>query len=387
MNLIDSDGRLFGWVNIIDFIVVCFLVLGLLVGVKIVFFSEKTPTYVVMQLCEGSVRDFPRLTNCGLVPYFVKDAVAPGDKISSFGRVVAEVTDVDVEDQKNFRKDILIQMRVMADEKSSGFRFMNQDLKVNAPVYIKAPKMDLVGTIIKISPQPTNISRYYEERDVELIVYNMKPESFAVLERGLKELDTSNRVIANIVDFQTVGSKDRASDVLIRARLLVKYFDGDFWFKNSRFMIMEPVEIQTPTLAIKGQLSRIDFSDTNKSAETHAARTSVNKTVSIMAYKQRPWIAEAIKVSDMEIDNKGVVLAEVLSKQVSDTEIEVTTETGDVYKRLSPLFKDINLSVRISAERDVGGNLIFHSKNLKVGSSVTLSMPLIDVTGTVTGIN
>src|SRR3989344_4985910 len=270
MRFIDEQGKVFGKINVIDFIIIVFVILALIVVVKIVFLQPKEIVYATIQICEKSGNN---VINCGSVPYYMSNAVNKGDNIKSGGKVVLEILninslDVNLEKEGESRKDVLLEVRMKVNKKTDGLYFKGQVVKIGSPVFFSTQDINIAGVVTKIGEQ--NIS---EQLFPKIVLVNIKGE--------------------------------------------------------------------------------------------------------------KQCISDSISVGDKEITGKGIILAEVIEKQVSDAEIQVITESGDVLKKFSPIYKDIKLKVKISAENRED-QLIFRNDAVKIGKSISFNFPKVSVKGVIT---
>ncbi len=374
MRIIDRNGKLFGKINIIDFLVVLFILLVLIIGARIIFFHKKSITYAAIQVCEG--RDSKgNIFNCGKVPYFIGDAMEKGDVVKSFGKVIAQIVDVDTEDKDESKKDVLIELEMLTDVKKQGLYFRNQELRVNMPISFKTSKINIDGVITKLSSKRINITKPYTEKYVEIFFSNVPPEIFEVLSKGMKSM-YNGKVVTEVIDFEAISGVGVNKDVSIKAMLLVKYKEGGFWFEDQKLQVGAPIGLNIGDAYLKGKVMKIF--DEEKLEE----KTRIPMIVYVEMYNKRSWVAEKIEVGAKEEDSKGNLLAEIINKEVSDAEIEVITESGEVYRKFSPLYKDIRLKVRIYVEKKDGQSL-YHNKEVIIGVPILISLPDIEFEGVI----
>jgi len=96
-------------------------------------------------------------------------------------------------------------------------------------------------------------------------------------------------------------------------------------------------------------------------------------------YKKRSEFADKISIGDKEVDF-GSTIAEIIDKKVESSELQVVTESGQVYRRFSTINKDITLKVRIYAYK-VGNDLFFDEQKLKISNTITIDTEKMEISG------
>lgn len=380
MNFIDDKGRIFGRINILDFLILLFIVIVLIIGMKFLFFQPKKTIYVSLQLCE---KDYS-IKNCGNIQYFIDSGINIGDKAISLGKSVGEIVDVDVtdsfirtnlENERSLKKDVLVELKITATEKSDGLYFKNQQLKINSPLLFETFNAEMVGIVTRISNEAINISRFYQEKNISLIFDDVSPETASFLKKGSKEV-YNGLTLAEVADFEIFPGLGASRNVLIKARILVRFQDGDLWYKNDKVKVGNSINLELENIALTGRIFSI---------EAGARTSSLPKIVYVTAYEVRDWIADKVNVGDIEKKSSGEIMAEVLEKSVEAAEMQVVSDSGEVYRKTSPIFKDVKLKIRIQADK-VGNELMFHNNPVRAGEDISFNLLNTDISGQITKI-
>ena len=153
-------------IGIIDLLIVLFVIIILLIGIKILFFQKTQLVYIQLQLCEKT--NPYSLTNCGKVLETAISDIKTGN-LTENAEIIA-IKENKIEVNQETRKNILLNLKLNADKKSSGLYFQNQELKENALLFIKGDKTSLQGVITRISP--SIFINKIKEKIITLELYN-----------------------------------------------------------------------------------------------------------------------------------------------------------------------------------------------------------------------
>lgn len=257
MPLIDSQGRLFGKINIIDLMVVCAVILVGIVGYKYVFASSKEAVYPDIFI--EAVASLPEF----IVQNFYIGAVEI-DK----NEVIANITDIEKIPKGNGNYNVYIKAKIKAKYKDEKVFFKGKPLEVNSIQTL----FNLNGwNILNIDNKP-KLVRSYTKKEIELKLYNQKPWVADAISNGDKEV-INNKTIALIIakkieDAEITLLSEQASDVYIKQKypnkditltikILAQRKNNDLFFKGKKLKIGQELIINTKDATIKGIVSKI----------------------------------------------------------------------------------------------------------------------------------
>lgn len=193
---------------------------------------------------------------------------------------------------------------------------------------------------------------------------------------GDTEKDSNGTVIAQIINIEsqsTALTQSINKDFFFSVKLKVKINPRtrDYEYKNKIIKVASPIDIKSNSGLITGTIISLDQSSVfNKE----------NKTVTLKIYDVYPWYAEAIKVGAFEQDDTLNKIVEVVSKEVSDSEIMTTTSLGSPVKTTNPLKKDILLTIKISVQK-FGNDYIFRKdRRVSIGEKIIFSAGDVRIT-------
>jgi len=210
MKILDSKGRIFGKINIIDLLIVLFFALLLVIGSQ---FFLREGEWIEIKVYSGPgnwwwVTPPP--------PYWLAQAINVGDKeYDSWGRVAAEILEVKVyptaaqnrETSGASDRDISLKVKLKATRtKSGGINFKRKPLEVGMPITLDVGKVMITGSVTWIEGQtePEKI-----ERIIEVKGYRRFPWEVEAIKIGDKMTD-GNEIIAEILD-----KKDELAEMVV----------------------------------------------------------------------------------------------------------------------------------------------------------------------------
>lgn len=100
----------------------------------------------------------------------------------------------------------------------------------------------------------------------------------------------------------------------------------------------------------------------------------------------QPWKAEAINVGDQMKNTHGQVVAEILDKKIKPAEKITTTADGRIILGQDPIKKDVALVIKIKTFKQEGVDYFLDDIKIKIGESLFLSLPKVDIYPTITEI-
>lgn len=371
MKIIDENGRIFKKINIIDLVVLAVVIIFLFWGVKKLIETETySDIYIRLRLCE---KEGDKISNCGNLPLYYSDIVQEGDAIFLEDKISGIIIDKSIRKDSDLGSsiDINLIIKLRALEKKNYYYFEDTLINLNERLNIDTNRTKLAGKIIKFNKNYSDVKFDQYQKEVEIVLRNQPSEVANKIKKGDKELDYDKNTVAEIVDYKIypIQNSDE-KNIVIEAKINTLFFDDSYWFKNKKLKVGQDIFIETEEFILKGRINRIESKEYPK----------LEKRAIIKIFNQPKFIAEKIKENDKEIDLKGKVVAEVLSKEVKKAEIEITTDNGEIVLAVSPTREDIILEVLLMAEK-IYDKVYFHDNLLRVGNDIFLSLNEIDVSG------
>lgn len=151
MKIMDDKGRFFGKINIIDILVILFIILIIAVGVKFVYFKESTIELTTVDILKKN-QDQWRL-----------DAISKGDIQIKDEEVIAKIIKLETKPSQMIittddgeiiikdhpiKKDIFLTIELISEFDRDQRRFNNQVLLIGNGLRFQTEKYNIKGTIV-----------------------------------------------------------------------------------------------------------------------------------------------------------------------------------------------------------------------------------------------
>ncbi|MBU0628097.1 MAG: DUF4330 domain-containing protein [Nanoarchaeota archaeon] len=196
------------------------------------------------------------------------------------------------------------------------------------------------------------------------------------------------KVIARINDIILMPSIDKPLDqkynsiILGVAILAKKNWDNDLIYKNAIVKANSILKLKTDKSIIHGRIFSLGALGSNDSSRKDSLL--VREEVELQLLNQEEWVANAIKVNSTEVDLNGRVVARIISKEVWPAEIQIVSDSGEVFRRISPIYKDITLRAELLVEKAGENDYYYNKAPVKVGESLRIATNNILISGTIT---
>lgn len=290
MKLIDDKGRLFGKINVIDFLVILFL-LGLTpifyYGYKIATYKPQAPPPPPLTLQEPTYKEFEVLFKN--IPEKFLPLIKEGDQHyvktedNKGKKLVSEIIEilgknpskVSLSNQKtsiikqNFElKDyftVKVLMKLLVTPVENNFIYQGNVLGINSGISFSTDKYILKG-FISTHRNPRNIR-------IMLQINNLIPEIVAIIKKGDKEASMENgTAIAEIVGILEIESAKMIRfhegetkqyenpfyrDITLDVTLLTEQIKDEYFFKDRPVKIGETVSFSTKKYSLAGTIVNI----------------------------------------------------------------------------------------------------------------------------------
>lgn len=399
MKIIDEKGRIFGKVNIIDFLVIVFLFClmpMLYFGYKIMVIDANAPKKEFIEI----------ETDCQFIkikPEVLK-LISVGDKeldeneqvigeIISLGQSAPYKYEFDMgKGQKIIKEDSILKqieakVKLKTEVKQNQLYYKDKVIEIGLPLEFKTNKYDLMAVFLKEEKGDRAIDLYVVLKDLDEGL--LKEVSV-----GDKELDRAGNTIAEIlslgkienssVDFNLgygtfvtgEDSSKRQISTKMRLRCQMKD-DAQLYFKGEKLEHRKPFEFETDKYKVSGL---------------------VGKTFEVISSIREKWLSLEVKFTGVipEIVNivrKGDIEKDVFDKKVARTVSVITNKPSQVltveknklFTLNHPFRRDILLSLDILC-MEKEGSYYFKNYPVKIGNNITFVTDLYSITGLIVGL-
>ena len=410
MKIIDEKGRLFGKINIIDFLVISFLLCLIPMfyfGVKI-FTKKPSMAAVKEEFSEEEIY-------CKLIKVKpeILGSIMVGDKEFDInGSTVGEITwlgpvmpyrhvfDIGtgkVESKEDaMLKELPARLKVKANTRGNSLYYGDKQIMVNSPIEFKTDKytISIVPDIEKI--ESVDKAEKIEKIDLFVTLKKLDENVIKSLAIGDKEVDERGNVIAeilNIGDMENdayeislgggnfvLGEDSTKKQISTKMRLLVKIkYENQIYFKDQKVASNVLFEFRTNKYTAVGKISR-----------TYDAPPALPKEIGMLLNVKFsgviPEAAKLIAEGDIEKGPFGKtvgMLREIKSNKPSD----VLSMNRNKFITLShPFQRDITVTMYyLCVDKD--GIPFFKNYPVRVGNAITFTTDLYSLSGVITGMD
>lgn len=404
MKLIDEQGRLFGKINVIDFLAILFLFLMVPMfyfGYRV--FTKKSPREMTSTYTPIEIE-----LSCDLVKINpqILSLIKAGDKeIDIKGKTKGEILWLGeakpyqyiffLDDREKITmedtvlKEIPAKIRLNAEIADDQLYYKRQPIRLSSPIYFKTSKYAV--TVI-----PTIDLMDRKERVFLYVIFKgLGADTFRLISVGDKELSSNWEIIAEVLSIGNIENETRninlgdgnfvlgeapeGKQVVIKMQISGVRGDNDtLYFKGRQILHNSSIEFKTDKYTLKGRVAK-SFSEKAPTLEEKLLKIQVKVSGLI------PEVAKIINEGDVEKDPSGKTVM-VLKKIVVNRPSDILTLREDKFSILAhPFLKDMVLLMDV-VTIDKEGVLCFKNYPVKIGNNITFTTELYSVTGVITSI-
>jgi len=368
MPFLDSKGKLFGKINIIDLAVIITVIVAGIVGFKLVFklASIGTETQrITISMKIGNVN--PSIANSIKVGDVQKDLK---------GEIIANITSIILMPRSNSpNKDMLLKANILTNIKDNELIFDDQQIRIGNNIYLRTEKNLLHGYILTIGEEKNITS---EKENYIILRINSKNQEFVdLIQIGDKEI-FNNKTIAEIVDKEIISPKDALrKNLLLKIKVLVQMENNKSYYKGQEILIGAGTSITTSRYTLNGEIQDI--------GDKSLRKNTIEKIIELKMYYEYPYVKDTINIGDKEIDANNRIIAEILNKEVKPAEYVGMDAGGNILVKPHPTQDEITLIIKLQTTKE-GDNFLYNDQILKIGNWITIRTPNFNIGGRITKI-
>lgn len=188
--------------------------------------------------------------------------------------------------------------------------------------------------------------------------------------KGAKEYDVLKKPLVEVLDvvYQNVDNRKLA---LIKARLKVKrnFRTNVYTFRQSQLQVGKTITIAPNNVSMIAHVLSIEGQPSVWKTE--------ERVVTAKLLGVRDWVVNAVAVGDVQKDNDGKPVAEILEKSVQQANMITQDDRGEPHLKKDPLHFDITLKLRLRVYPD--GNVSYFNfySPVQVAQEVEIQLPNI----------
>lgn len=354
MDIVDNEGNLLGYVNVVDALVVVFLVVVAMGGVGLVVAPDDEPdpdpvrtgsTYVTLDL--------------GTQPQYLAEELAVGDTYAPDGNGNLTVTDVYV-GPRGGEVWTLIRADTRGPIEDGSIRFDGDPLRLGREIQVTTDDLTVSGVVRRVGDG----AGIRNETSAVLVRDTLAARDAAAISVG-DSYTIAGREIGTVEDVTIYGTDDPDRRLAYVGLSLSTYAGRD----RPRFgatTLREGVRVpfRTAEYALNGTVVRLNA--------TELPGTATTREVSLVMEDVPPAQAEAVREGMIErVDGRQV--ARLTSVERRPSMVVLTSNEGEIFLREHPLNQDLVLTAEL-AVREAQNGYLFEGESIRPGSTVTLSL-------------
>lgn len=354
MDIVDDEGDLFGYVNVVDALVVVFLVVVAVGGVGLVVAPDGEPepdpvrtgsTYVTLDLATQ--------------PQYLVEELAVGDTYAPGGNGNLTVTDVYVGPRDG---DVwtLVRAEIRGPIAGDAIQFDGEPPRLGREIEVATDDYTAAGVVRRVGDG----AAIQNGTATVLVRDTLDARDAAAVSEG-DTYTLAGRQIGTVEHVTIYGTDDPDQRLAYVGLSLSTYAGRDRpHFGATALREGATVPFQTEEYALDGTVVRLDA--------TELRGTATTREVSLAMEDVPPPQAEAVREGMTErVDGRQV--ARLVSVERQPSMVVLTSSEGDIFLREHPVNQDLHLEAEL-AVRETADGYLFEGTPIRPGSTVTLSL-------------
>lgn len=220
--------------------------------------------------------------------------------------------------------------------------------------------------------------------DQDVLYQSTEPKSWYAnqFEVGDKEYDALGRVVTEIVsvDSFNIDSIHKAVYLNLKVKAVFDTRSKLYSARGKTLIFGAPMRFNLSKITFDGFVTQFPGSDLVNSTSTEYM------TVHAIGRNVEPLIASVVQKGDKIFDSNNNLLAEVNNVEVKPAEQVTQTDSGDLYLRYNPLYKDIILTINVRTKKLHNEIFMFDNLPFKIGETIPLNFNKISIFPMITNI-
>lgn len=249
VELIDDNGRLLGYVNVIDALVVLLVLAVVVAGVALVTQPDQQP--------EPPEEETRFVTiDLGITPAYIAEQITTGDRYEPTADTTLTITDVyatEAEDGVN----VLVRTRLTAPHPGEVFEYNGEPPRLGRSLTISTPTYEVSGRIQTVDRTGASLPLTTVPILLESIV---STEEASRIDIG-DQVTTNNQSVATLSQVLRYDTDSPNQRRVVALASVVAYQDrGTQKFANTSLQIGQSIRLRTDDYALTGTILRTDVS-------------------------------------------------------------------------------------------------------------------------------
>jgi len=359
MELLDDEGNLFGVVNVVDALVVLFVLAVVAAGAAFVLQPDPEPTEPDLATTDATL-------DLGTQPGYIIEEIETGDTYSPAGEAGLEITNVHLAPQGDDTR-VILGVTLNGSISEDTMNYAGAPPRVGRNLDIQTSTYQVSGTLRDLGSGP-------ETTTTEVVVEDtVSTDTATSIETGdTYTLGDSDIATVESVTAYGTTNPDRKR-VLVGLSLATLEDDGDVRFGGSTVTEGTTIPFRASDYTLAGAVHRV--------GATEPQGDTATRTMTLQLRDAPPQHANSIQ-SGMTETVRGTTIAHVTAVERDDATVILTSRDGNIYERDHPVNQDLTLTADLTV-RETATGVTFKGRTIQQGSTVTLDLGTTTVRATV----
>lgn len=364
MDLLDDDGNLFGVVNVVDALVLLFVLGVVTAGAAFVLQPEPTP--------EGPNVGTTNVTlDLGTQPDYLVSAINEGDTHNAGGESELTITDVHLTPQED-QTQVIVRAELRGIAGDDSIEYANAPPRLGRALNIATSTYQVSGRIRAVGGDD---SLSTEQTDVVLSDTMSAADAEEVTQGD--EIRLGGRTVATVETVSTFATKNPDQRRVVVGATLETYTQhGDRRFGGTPVRTGQTITLPADAYTFDGQVERV--------GALEPRGTVTERTVTLQLYDVRDVMADAIQ-SGMTERSGGEAIARITEVQTEPSVIIATGDDGSVNVVDHPYNRKVTLTAELRVRETTSG-LTFKGQSIRQGSEVVIDLGTVTIRATVVSV-
>lgn len=199
------------------------------------------------------------------------------------------------------------------------------------------------------------------------------------IQAGTIEYDPQGNKLVEVLDVRKfeVGDRKRLW-MKVRLKVTPSGRSEQYRFRREPLEIGKVIQVAPNNIQVNANV--ISIEGVGKVGEP------VDRILTLKLYEIMPWHAQAMTVGSKMLDSNGNVLAEIIDSKVSIAKMFVSDDRGVGHVADNPLRSDVELKIKVKAQRFEGIDYFAEFQPLKIGFSILFPFEKVNVEGAISNI-
>ncbi|KPN29448.1 hypothetical protein SY89_00161 [Halolamina pelagica] len=364
MELLDDDGNLFGVVNVVDALVVLFVLAVVAAGAAFVLQPEPEPE-------QPDIGTKNVTLDLGTQPDYLVSAINEGDTYSAGEKSELTITDVHLTPQGDQAR-VIVRAELRGVVSGDSIEYANAPPRLGRALDIATSTYQVNGRIRAVGGDDTLTT---EETNVVISDTMSAADAEEVTEGD--EIRLGERTVATVENVAVYATNDPNQRRVVAGATLETYTQsGERRFGNTPVRPGQTVTLPADTYTFNGQIERVGTLEPRGS--------TTERTVTLQMYDVREDFADAIQPGMTERAG-DTTTARITDVETEPSVIITTGDNGSVNVVDHPYNRKVTITADLTLRETTTG-LTFKGEPIRQGSTVVIDLGTITVEATVVGV-